>query len=246
MNTLYKYKSYSIQSIEMLANKQVYFADPAKLNDPFDCKIDIKGALEIATERAKIELNSALEAKLRLFSNKDSLYDKLIEDLSHMGILSLSRSCRNTLMWAHYANNHRGFCLGFNFSRNFIELNHENKIVGSHPVLYKKENPFIGLFKEFAELSPPFTDFWLYALSHGAVTKSIAWKYEQEVRIIKKEPGIVSFNPNELSEVIFGLNMPIENREFLKHLLRDPEWKHVKFKEIFKASDFRLRLRSVK
>ena len=149
-------------------------------------------------------------------------------------------------MWTHYADNHRGFCLGFNLSKNFKESNSKEKIAGLHPVLYKKENPFIELFEEFARLSLPFNDFWYYALSHGAITKSLAWKYEREVRVVRKCPGLVPFDPIELSEIIFGLNMPDHNRNFIKHTLRDPEWSHVKYKEIFKTSEFVFSLRSLK
>ena len=34
---LYKYRSFNIRSISMLAKNQVYFASPLDFNDPFDC-----------------------------------------------------------------------------------------------------------------------------------------------------------------------------------------------------------------
>ena len=40
VNHLYKYCAYSTNSLSILINKQIWFAKPESLNDPFDCKID--------------------------------------------------------------------------------------------------------------------------------------------------------------------------------------------------------------
>lgn len=37
----YKYRSVNQQTLEMLINREVYFASPDQLNDPLDAKIDI-------------------------------------------------------------------------------------------------------------------------------------------------------------------------------------------------------------
>ncbi len=65
-----------------------------------------------------------------------------------------------------------------------------------------------------------------------------------DTRVIRKEPGTVSFTPLELTEVIFGLNMSPKNQLAIWNLLAGPEWKHVRFKEIIrKGNDFNLYIR---
>ena len=39
---LYKYQSYNIQTIDNLLKQQLWFSNPLKFNDPFDCYIPAK------------------------------------------------------------------------------------------------------------------------------------------------------------------------------------------------------------
>ena len=58
------------------------------------------------------ELFMHIDKKTQRELLQDTLYYNEIL-LSKMGILSLSEESLNTLMWAHYANSHKGFCMGF-------------------------------------------------------------------------------------------------------------------------------------
>ena len=55
---------------------------------------------------------NALPIKFPLLELNDVI-DCIQVTLKKMGVLSLSERPDSLLMWAHYANNHQGFCLGF-------------------------------------------------------------------------------------------------------------------------------------
>lgn len=235
-NILYKYKSFSANSLSILINKELYFASPEKLNDPYDCRIDIVAALESAVELAGKKTNKDIKTKLEKLKGLNHIFKKIEHDIQSTGILSLSRLNKNILMWSHYADEHRGFCLGFQLSKDITDYNMDNRMVASDDVIYSADNPFLEYFIKFAENNniPKWDDFWPLLIQIGLQSKSKPWKYEKEVRIIRKEPGIVPFKPAELSEVIYGLNMSEENRLTVQNLLSGAEWKHVRLKEMIK------------
>jgi len=55
-----------------------------------------------------------------------------------------------------------------------------------------------------------------------------------EFTLITKQPGLKSFPPSVVKEVIFGLNMSMKHKRTLKSLLSGPEWGHVKFHQAYR------------
>lgn len=130
-------------------------------------------------------------------TQREALQDVLYYNevlFSSMGVFSLSSEPDNQLMWAHYADSHRGFCLGFE--------NHETNVLGQggNPVDYVERMP-----------KPSITSFSMDAggdvVSLIAYTKSKQWAYEKEWRVLKQEGDKLYPYPGRLVEVIFGLNM---------------------------------------
>ena len=87
LQTLFKYQSFSINSLSSLSENYLYFANPEQLNDPFD----------VASESLEKQFKN-----LKL--NK-----------SDFKLCSLSQINNNKLMWAHYTNEHTGICVGYKF-----------------------------------------------------------------------------------------------------------------------------------
>lgn len=52
--TLYKYRSFSADSLSMLINREFFFSDPRHFNDPYDCQISIIDAIRAAIEQAEV------------------------------------------------------------------------------------------------------------------------------------------------------------------------------------------------
>ena len=122
-------------------------------------------------------------------------------------IVCLSESIRSPLMWAHYANNHKGFAIGYDFRNNEITQcsNCPNRSCANiklgvlYPVIYSDKrydatrygqwiiqqqiNRIMGIPAE--EL---YDDGFLF--TKAALHKSNDWSYENEWRITCSTPNL--------------------------------------------------------
>jgi hypothetical protein len=126
----------------------------------------------------------------------------LQEDINNSGILSLSATCLNNLLWSHYADGHKGLCLKFTATNNtpFFGL--------AQPIQYRRNYPMVNMLKHSPEAQ--VRDFLL--------TKSVDWRYEQEWRILSTHldnsgPGCREFPGELLTEVIFGALVEKEDKD---------------------------------
>ena len=133
---------------------------------------------------------------------------KKIEEFSQMGIACFSENMDNILMWSHYGDGHRGFCLEFDTS--FEPFRNIEKI---HQVIYSNIYPFASptdvVFLPFMPLTP-------------LITKSLQWQYEMEWRMINFNGNTsLNYDPKALSGIYFGCDMPIEYRKRIINALKD-------------------------
>ncbi len=235
---LYKYRNYNSRSLSMLKNKEIYFSNPNSFNDPVDCKINILSAVKAAIKLAEHE-EPATKNKLEEIEKLTNLFSDIEEDVKHAGVYSLSKEENNVLMWSHYADKHKGFSVGFSLSNNFIKFNERDEIIGTADVSYSEDNPFIKYFLSITKNTklPSWDEFWPCIFSMALTSKSKEWTYENEVRIIRGNPGVVNFSPSELIEVIFGLEMNEDNKNNLKAILSGNEWKHIQMKEVIREDN---------
>ncbi|WP_421377180.1 DUF2971 domain-containing protein [Paraburkholderia sp. DD10] len=142
---------------------------------------------------------------------------------SSMGILSLSELPSNHLMWAHYAESHRGFCLGFE--------NHETNIIGQHgyPVRYVEKMPKPNIASFAMDAGGEVVELIGY-------TKSLDWAYEKEWRVIKQTGDELYPYPGRLVEVILGLNISNEAEQQVRDAVKQSGYP-AKFKKIKKPTD---------
>ena len=130
-----------------------------------------------------------------------------------IGALCFSRSWSHPLIWSHYADKHRGICLGFDV--------HQDKAI---PISYKTERLEFDIERQ---LSKDTRDekLGLKLLT----TKFEGWKYEDEVRLIVSienettpEAGMHFFNfgPQlKLREVIVGARSTLTKEAVRQALL---------------------------
>jgi hypothetical protein len=121
------------------------------------------------------------------------------------------------LLWGHYADKHRGVCLGFDVADKSVEN-----------VIYARKPIKIAFSSKTGH--PKLTDKDINRLQR---TKFVGWKYEDEVRCFVDLQDVVAegplhfkrFSPDfVLREVILGPNckFPIEGvRKLLKAFTRD-------------------------
>ena len=87
---VFKYRALNKNSIQSLIQRELWFATPASLNDPFECQFDFNGIYKKLDE---IDHLSLLEK-----SNVKSAITKAIEE---QGIYSTAMRSDNQIMWAH-------------------------------------------------------------------------------------------------------------------------------------------------
>jgi hypothetical protein len=222
----------------------LYFSDPKHFNDPVDCQIGIADSLKSAVSLVEKE-EPGIISKINKLGSLEHVFEKIENDVKKAAVLSLSKNENDMLMWSHYADSHRGFSLGFSFTSYFTKYNEKEKIIGMNEVQYFEDNPFSEYFLEFARCSkvPEWDEFWVSLFSLGLVAKSIAWRYENEIRIIRVNPGKIRFSHEELKVVTLGLNMKPSHRKHICKVLSKEEWSHVKVKKVIRESDgFKLRV----
>jgi hypothetical protein len=89
------------------------------------------------------------------------------------GVLCLSRCENNPLMWAHYADSHKGALLEFDELASCFCQDHKDGNYGIlHEVMYAERRPLVGTQGEAS------------ALASLILTKSIDWSYERELRML--------------------------------------------------------------
>lgn len=241
---LYKYKSFSVDSLDLLVSDSLYFADPKSFNDPLDCNPSIKNDItdndslkkilrrliidnqkkELEAAAAKIKYNGpkTLE-KINIMGEAEAarvigylddfvvLLDGLFfeQDILNFirtnllsnytsGVLSLAKNYDCPLMWSHYADQHKGFCIGYD-----VSISHPENI---YPIDYTGKR-FITTQQIYDMLFGSSEKIKIAAKKEIdnviLLSKAPAWKYENEFRVISKQ-GLQD-SPFRLSDVTFGL-----------------------------------------
>jgi len=90
---------------------------------------------------------------------------------STYGILSLTKTNKNLLMWAHYADDHRGAVVELEFDDEFLYQDDPNRKFAS-AVKYSRERARIPINEDI--------------LMEHFFVKSPEWKYEEEIRVIRR------------------------------------------------------------
>lgn len=174
---LYKYYGFS-SGMAALGSQKLGFRNPAYFNDPFE--------LSYLDNSSDSNFVSGKMATL-----KESLV-----------ILSLTRTPFNPLMWAHYAENHGGFVIGYDIEDEFFLSGKYNVISASEgDVIYTTEKEkievsdelkdtlnsisLIGQGEEIRSISKEKLEKIFPILKKTLLYKHSCWAYEEEVRVIK-------------------------------------------------------------
>lgn len=188
MSKVYKYRANQITSNRekdsILLSKNIIFASPIKfLNDPFDGSVMLPKA-----------------------DRHEHWVTPIMQDIGNIGIYSLSKPTEkdfpnNELLWAHYANSHKGFCIEYDLNKLIDNYSKEYDIRNVINVQYQDERP------EVTEVDDTFT---VQKKVFG--TKSLAWKYENEIRLVFNTAGKKTIISEAVTGIYFGLKISLEDR----------------------------------
>ncbi|WP_298449455.1 DUF2971 domain-containing protein [uncultured Marinobacter sp.] len=136
---LYKFHSYQDYVVKSIAEGSVYFASRSQFNDPLDCNPPIVAPtykrFKQVFSRAISSLSccgqdfkdfatseKALEIFYRPLADAKGLAHNVRPLVDRVGVLCLTRRFDHPLMWGHYADGHRGFCIGYNIEESYKYL----------------------------------------------------------------------------------------------------------------------------
>ena len=232
---LYKYRvwdnsndPYEFQR-KILTHNELYLSSPNQFNDPFDSTLPFqyrKRDLKPRKIYKRMYAMSLIEwphlphferdriIKERIGSGAfiDSKYSKerheiFIKEINEeIGIFSLSENNSNILMWSHYADSHKGYCIGLDYNI-LLKI---AKTMGS--VKYSDKFPKLSLFPK-----SPVDDFMQLF-----ITKSEDWAYEKEVRIIMrfKARQTIKIPDNCIKEIILGYKMEKKHKNEIMEIIK--------------------------
>ena len=209
---LYKYRAEIYRDLLTLVNNQIYAPTAQNLNDPAETIVNDSKMYEVFNliEKSGLSINIA----------KDN-YAKIIAQVrTKLGIFSLSKTVFNELLWAYYANGHKGFCIEYDFEqlKKSISKGHLHSIFN---VQYKNDIPEFSI-NSITDNLVDDTQF----LKCLIATKSMAWEREEEIRITLYSSGLLGISPESVTGIYFGFRMPESDKELIKASLASRDIKY--------------------
>ena len=183
--SLYKYYPDDQLHLKSVTNNQIWYSAPCNFNDVFDCDITIDDqkvfnkALKLFPDNRAVrpgskiwkEFRATMKQQLQLLKTE---FDRLKDTT---GVSCFSESEDSLLMWAHYANNHRGICVEYDL----LEINNILMFTAI-PVIYSGERICFDFFDP-QSIEKDTLKLFIQSLT----SKSPEWNYEKEWRIIRDQ-----------------------------------------------------------
>lgn len=244
--TLYKYRDWSNKfHRKLISNQEIYFAKPSEFNDPFegntpvrwdllteeDCfkkNLDIINIVHKDKDQEKVREYAWKVTKDKILWHPDKLKKETTEQIDKwgglIGLLSLSSIKDNILMWSHYANNHKGFSVGFDSS--YLASKYDFDFI--EPIIYQLKYPIISGLEEITQ---QFHKKFFY--------KSNFWEYEKEWRISKNhiKNRTLKLNPESINEIIIGCCTSLKDESDIIKMSKKKLGSHIDIFRSVKSED---------
>ena len=212
---LYKFCSFTHdeelneKKLSTLKNKQIFMSDIKDFNDPFDGKAFFYNPNELKDIK-------------RLTAHNGQLIDDFTSYLKGTALTENDTNCMP--MWAHYSNNHQGFCVSYDMK------NPDNQAMCSctFPIQYTNQRLDITSFmKKYAKMVATEVDEQIaqgkrqvqirdisiiYLSQYLSNIKHLTWQYEKEYRCsmgaVAKGMPYINATPKA---IYIGMNCSKEN-----------------------------------
>lgn len=194
----YSFGKYAQETIEHLLVNEIYAPSMMFMNDPFEslwhgCDVD--------------NIMNRLDANFR-------------DRINRRGIYCLCRSSKedfpltndSILMWSHYADSHRGFCVIF--SEAILKTN------AQCPLAIKYVKDLVEVNNEI-----PYDPLSNEEIQRVIVHKSDIWQKENEVRLCFEHCGYYTIPENAIIGIFCGCNISEYNKSLLYGVATRKNWK---------------------
>lgn len=223
---------------EILIDHKVYFRPRSVLNDPAELRptlrydapkkelrefsrkfIEQYGPRNLSPAQRLALLN---QTEQRYRKNPESMESILHDLLDNIGILSLSSTPDEPLLWAHYAEGHRGIAIEFDASSGLFSNAIEIKYPPILPTINRVQDNSSQIFEK------------------AALTKTEKWSYEKEWRVVarwadekrnhiysaldpelarfmrsQRGPGHYQIPPKSITGIVLGCNISDTSRNWI-------------------------------
>lgn len=241
---MYKYYSFNEHSKNSLENSTIYFSRFDLFNDPFECWCtEINGYPDPITDRDRyLSVIKTWGFSADRADEAIETYNTYVDEIGDIpGLIDSKRysariACfcaepNNLLMWSHYGDGLRGFCIEFDDCV-FDEVSSNNYPIELHQVKYRT--------------SPPSVDTVAYSIAHDMfwhcedadeglsamfeldskilATKPYPWAYESEIRAITHVKNddiglLVDYSPLFIKCIIVGDKAKSTDIEFIREII---------------------------
>jgi hypothetical protein len=243
----YKYVPFDIGSLKIITQGTIKFTRPSEFNDPFDCdpghdSEKIEEYLETRPDLVEKVANFLNLSRDQIREEKPHMVARLRDAIKNgsfgqpasdnVGICCLTKDPLNLLMWAHYADNHKGFVVEFDIPIESYDKPESEveffELLIPHEVNYNQKKPIVK-----------FDDSLETKLEKQFLTKGKDWEYEQEERVVDyiRKAGIHPYKREIiLNSVIAGTRMEDSNYDLLDTILHRLNEEHDLKVNLYRAS----------
>lgn len=174
ISSVFKYRSFDKNNLNLRLIKEntLWISDRLFFNDPFEFDVSKLSDEEMKciygdTYRLLNSLDKNKIYEIKEKTNKD--IQEIIHKLDNgLGVCSFCENKDNMLLWSHYADSHKGFCIEYDL----IEL--LKKYIFIYPVIYSDKKISLSDIEEANEKNRLIQFIW----------KAKQWEYEREWRAI--------------------------------------------------------------
>ena len=221
--TAYAFRKCSTFVYQSLINEQLNVSSPSTFNDPYDCPVIelLNNGDEISQLIRKAYLESIKIAcfvkntKLP-YQKGDNIEDFVSNEPKRKGDKD---EYLNSLMWAHYADSHKGICIKYRFPNDLSVTLGDN-------------TDFLSFFRDVEYDSEKLGK---YSKEEGILYKDAFclkvedWKYENELRFLhfdleNSNPYKSIDIPNCIEAIYFGLKCPDVERETIMKIMKEKQF----------------------
>lgn len=237
--SVYKFRTIA-KANDIFQSLEFYFSSAKNFNDPFDCALDEEKQYSSSDFNSWIDsfqngLTKAEKQNLKsMYTQNGQAFNDQIKKIktkavNAYGVLALSKTNENILLWSHYAENHTGVAIKLNIAKDpeFFAI--------PKNIVYTKQYTPLNYLRDSKK-----------SIIDTLSTKSIDWSYEDEIRVYKDNIGVHKINPVAITDVFFGMKTPAQDIEKIKKTCSVNGLSHVRFHQAEKKyGEFALRFNPI-
>lgn len=212
---IYRYRKFDNYWENNLFDGDIYFSQSTNLNDPFDCLtyIDEKIYSKHIEEALKQQFPIMEQNIIQYMENHNfSLEETIAGARDIVSVACFSENVDSVLMWAHYADSHRGYCIEYDTEK---LLKPYSAMI--FPVYYSNER---------YDSTDDVIRRNVNTLLNPYFFKSKVWSYENEWRIALTKSSLNRIDRKaDFSNAITGIYLGVQSeKEYSQNILRIKSW----------------------